>query len=56
MTGDELQSRVREAVLTLSEDHKAVIVMHHFQGMEVNDIARILKVPSGTVKSRLARA
>jgi RNA polymerase sigma-70 factor (ECF subfamily) len=55
MTGDELQSRVREAVLTLSDDHKAVIVMHHFQGMEVNDIARILKVPSGTVKSRLAR-
>jgi DNA-directed RNA polymerase specialized sigma24 family protein len=29
--------------------------MHHFQGMEVNDIARILNVPTGTVKSRLAR-
>ena len=55
LTGDELQQRVREAVLTLSVDHKAVIVMHHFQGMEVNDIARILKVPTGTVKSRLAR-
>lgn len=55
MTTDELQTRVREAVLTLSTDHKAVIVMHHFQGMEVNDIARILKVPTGTVKSRLAR-
>ncbi len=55
LTTDELQARVREAVLTLSTDHKAVIVMHHFQGMEVNDIARILKVPTGTVKSRLAR-
>jgi len=55
LTGDELQRRVREAVLTLSNDHKAVIVMHHFQGMEVNDIARILGVPTGTVKSRLAR-
>jgi RNA polymerase sigma-70 factor (ECF subfamily) len=55
LTGDELQRRVREAVLTLSDDHRAVIVMHHFQGMEVNDIARILGVPSGTVKSRLAR-
>ncbi|MBW3638038.1 MAG: sigma-70 family RNA polymerase sigma factor [Armatimonadetes bacterium] len=55
LTGDELQRRVREAVLTLSTDHKAVIVMHHFQGMEVNDIARILSVPTGTVKSRLAR-
>jgi RNA polymerase sigma-70 factor (ECF subfamily) len=55
LTGDELQRRVREAVLTLSDDHKDVIVMHHFQGMEVNDIANILNVPSGTVKSRLAR-
>ena len=55
LTNEELQRRVREAVKTLSDDHKAVIVMHHFQGMEVNDIARILKVPTGTVKSRLAR-
>lgn len=55
LTNDELQNRVRQAVQTLSDDHKAVIVMHHFQGMEVNDIARILKVPTGTVKSRLAR-
>lgn len=55
LTGDELQRRVREAVQTLSDDHKAVIMMHHFQGMEVNDIADILDVPSGTVKSRLAR-
>ncbi len=55
MTNDELQTRVRQAVSTLSEDHKSVIVMHHFQGMEVNDIAEILKVPTGTVKSRLAR-
>ena len=55
LTTFELQSRVREAVTTLSTDHKAVIVMHHFQGTEVNDIARILGVPTGTVKSRLAR-
>ena len=55
VNNEELQTRVREAVSTLSDDHKAVIVMHHFQGMEVNDIARILDVPTGTVKSRLAR-
>lgn len=55
LTGDELQTRVREAVKTLSHDHKTVIMMHHFQGMEVNDIAKILDIPTGTVKSRLAR-
>jgi RNA polymerase sigma-70 factor (ECF subfamily) len=31
LSNDELQSRVRQAVQTLSDDHKAVIVMHHFQ-------------------------
>jgi len=55
ITNEELTRRVRQAVQTLSPDHKAVIVMHHFQGMEVNDIANILGVPTGTVKSRLAR-
>jgi RNA polymerase sigma-70 factor (ECF subfamily) len=55
LSGDELQRRVREAVQSLTDDHRSVIVMHHFQGMEVNDIAKILGVPSGTVKSRLAR-
>ncbi len=55
LTTEELQRRVRQAVQTLSNDHKAVIVMHHFQGMEVNTIAQILSVPTGTVKSRLAR-
>ena len=55
LTTEELQRRVRQAVQTLSNDHKAVIVMHHFQGMEVNTIAQILGVPTGTVKSRLAR-
>lgn len=55
LSTEELQRRVRQAVQTLSNDHKAVIVMHHFQGMEVNTIAQILGVPTGTVKSRLAR-
>jgi RNA polymerase sigma-70 factor (ECF subfamily) len=32
IAGEELQKRVRQAVQNLSEDHKAVIVMHHFQG------------------------
>lgn len=53
---DELQQRVRQAIETLSPDHRAVIIMHHLQEMEVNDIARILNTRVGTVKSRLARA
>ncbi|MCS6860595.1 MAG: sigma-70 family RNA polymerase sigma factor, partial [Abditibacteriales bacterium] len=53
---EELQKRVRQAIETLSPAHRAVIIMHHLQDMEVNDIARILNTRVGTVKSRLARA
>jgi RNA polymerase sigma-70 factor (ECF subfamily) len=53
---EELQNRVQQAIESLSPDHRAVIVMHHLQDMEVNDIARILGTRVGTVKSRLARA
>lgn len=52
----ELQKRVQDALATLSEDHRTVIVLHHFQDMELTDIAKIMGCRVGTVKSRLARA
>lgn len=52
----ELQNLVKKAISTLSDDHKAVIVMHHLEGMEVSEIADALNTSVGTVKSRLARA
>jgi RNA polymerase sigma-70 factor (ECF subfamily) len=54
--GRELQQRLAEAIASLSEDHRAVVVMHHVQGMEVTEIARVMKCSVGTVKSRLSRA
>jgi RNA polymerase sigma-70 factor (ECF subfamily) len=32
-----------------------VIVLHHLVGLPVEEVARELRVPAGTVKSRLAR-
>lgn len=52
----ELQSVVHRAIGTLSDDHRAVITMHHLEGMDVLNIADILGVSEGTVKSRLSRA
>jgi RNA polymerase sigma-70 factor (ECF subfamily) len=52
----ELSARVQHALLTLSPDHRAVVVLHHLEGMAVEDIAKTVGVPTGTVKSRLARA
>ena len=52
----EKHAVIRQAIKDLSENHRAVITMHHLQGMEVVDIAKIMGCQVGTVKSRLARA
>jgi RNA polymerase sigma factor (sigma-70 family) len=49
----ELQKRLNEAMMALSEDHRAVVTMFDVQGMPHAEIARILKVSEGTVRSRL---
>ena len=52
----ELRRRVEDAVASLSDDHRMVITLHHLEHMDVAEIAKILGVSVGTVKSRLARA
>ncbi len=53
---NELRSEVRSALGRLSPEQRAVVVMHHLEGMSVTEIAWALGVPPGTVMSRLARA
>ncbi|MEU5717015.1 sigma-70 family RNA polymerase sigma factor [Streptomyces sp. NPDC020403] len=43
---------VREAVRTLSPEHRAVLVQIYFRGLSVGETARVLGIPAGTVKSR----
>lgn len=52
----DTQDRVRQAVATLSPDHRMVITMHHLQDMPVEEIAKVMGCSVGTVKSRLSRA
>jgi len=40
----------------LSQDHRAVVVLHYLQGLPLDEIASILDVPYGTVGSRLHHA
>lgn len=49
----ELQRRLNEALMRLTDDHRAVVIMFDIQGMMHAEIAKILKVSSGTVRSRL---
>jgi len=54
--GSERSRIVREAVAALPVKHRAVVVLFHFQGFSLQEIADILNCPVGTVKSRLHRA
>jgi len=40
----------------LDPDQRAVLVLHHYVGFPLQEIADVLGVPTGTVKSRLFRA
>ncbi len=47
---------LRAALVALPEDQRVVVALHHVEEIPVAEIARLLRVPAGTVKSRLARA
>lgn len=47
---------IYRAVADLQPDYRVVIVLHHLEEMGVEEIAEILGIPTGTVKSRLSRA
>ena len=49
----ELQRRINEAMMKLTPDHRAVVTMFDVQGMPHADIAKILGISEGTVRSRL---
>ena len=40
----------------LSMEHRAVFVLHHYLDLPLDEVGRILGIPTGTVKSRLHRA
>jgi RNA polymerase sigma-70 factor (ECF subfamily) len=47
---------VRAALAGLSDDQRSAVELTYFKGMTINDAADQLKVPVGTVKSRLRLA
>lgn len=52
----ELQVILNQAIQELSEKHRTVVVMHDIQGKTHMEIAQIINVPEGTVKTRLFHA
>ncbi|MDR3597600.1 sigma-70 family RNA polymerase sigma factor [Clostridium sp.] len=45
-----------KAINSLSEELRVTTVLFYFEDMSLKDIAKVLKIPEGTVRSRLTRA
>ncbi|MDQ3033280.1 MAG: sigma-70 family RNA polymerase sigma factor [Myxococcota bacterium] len=52
----ELMARVEEALATLPEYHRQVIVLREIEGLSYEEMAEALEVPKGTIMSRLFHA
>jgi RNA polymerase sigma-70 factor (ECF subfamily) len=55
-TGVERRARIREALDSLSENHRAIIILSDIEGLQYREIAEVLGIPMGTVMSRLHHA
>ncbi len=56
LLNDEAQRRLFGAILALPVQYRTVFILRHFEGMDYTEIAAYLKIPAGTVDSRLYRA
>lgn len=52
----DVQARVHQAIAGLPPEARAIVVLRDLQGLSYGEIAQVLRVPLGTVRSRLARA
>jgi len=53
---DELEHAIQHCLNNLPLEFKTVVVMADIQGMDYTEVAIAVRVPLGTIKSRLARA
>ena len=52
----EMRAAIARAMEQLTPEQRAVLTMREIQGLSYDEIAEALRLPAGTVKSRLARA
>ena len=48
-------SDLYEALSALKREYRLTIVLYYLEGYSIEEIAKILRIPAGTVKSRLSR-
>ncbi|HEY1173740.1 MAG TPA: sigma-70 family RNA polymerase sigma factor [Verrucomicrobiae bacterium] len=52
----ERADMVRRALVRLPETYRTVLVLRHYEGLKFREIADVLDIPEGTVKSRMVEA
>jgi len=52
----EIQDEVQNALLSLPDSFREVVVLRHYEGLKFKQIAALLSISPGTVASRMARA
>ena len=52
----ELKSEIRNCIMKLNEDFRTIVILRDIDGLSYQEIAGILNIEVGTVKSRLSRA
>ena len=49
----ERAEQVRRALLRLPDHYRSVVVLRHYENLKFQEIAEVLGIPEGTVKSRM---
>ena len=50
------RDRLERGFAKLSPDHRAILVLTHYLGLPLHEVAETLDIPNGTAKSRMNRA
>ncbi len=53
---EEIKTRVRDSIRALPLKLRTVIYLYYFADLSIKEIGSLLKIPAGTVKSRLNKA
>ena len=52
----ELRAAMSRALHSLSDEHRRILILREVEGLSYTEIAEVLDLEEGTVKSRIARA
>lgn len=53
---EELKGKIEEALQSLSENHRAILLLREMEGLSYEELAKVLGIRKGTVMSRLFHA